>query len=102
MLDVSETPFGAYVTAADIFGASLSSAAAQARASIPSYAAQIAASGNGTTTAAIQETLLSLQADLIFDQSVPIGRIDTIASFIVFWYQTPFSRGSVHVSLCRC
>lgn len=99
-------PYVTYTTARDLFGTNLSSVEATVRASIPSYAAQNVATSSNATTLAIQEHLLTLQADLIFNNSdtLPIAELLTDVGFapgiivLPFWLLLPFGRGNVHIS----
>lgn len=91
-----------YATAADLFGSNLSSVETHVRQSIPSYANLIAAQSSNSTTSAIQEHLLTLQANLIFQSPISVAEILTPAASdvleTVFWGLLPFSRGSTHLA----
>jgi choline dehydrogenase-like flavoprotein len=91
----------AYPTAAELFGSNTSSVTASVLAQIPSNAATIAAGTNNATSAALIETQLRLQADLIFNQSVPCTEILSLRygnTFAwIYWPLLPFSRGNVHI-----
>lgn len=103
---VGFAPYVTYITARDLFGANLSSVEATVRSSIRSYATLNVAASSNATTLAIQEHLLTLQADLIFNNAdtLPIVEIfvdtgavtDTI--LVPVWLLLPFGRGSVHIS----
>ena len=104
-LNLSSTtfpPFVIYATANDLFGSNTSAVESYVRSQIPTYASRIAAQANNGTTVAIQEKLLTLQTDLIFNQNVPVAEI-LPAPFgsvltIAFWDLLPFSRGNVHIT----
>lgn len=93
-----------YASASDIFGANASAMEASVRSSIPSFAALNVAASSNATTLAIQEQILSLQADLVFNSSLSIVEIVTapaLSSSTVTahpWGVLPFGRGSVHIS----
>jgi choline dehydrogenase-like flavoprotein len=90
-----------YPTASDLFGSNTSSIAASVLAQIPSNAAAIASGTNNASSAALIETQLRLQADLIFNQSVPCTEILSLRygnTFAwIYWPLLPFSRGNVHI-----
>ena len=90
-------PTYAFVTAADIFGTSVSAIAADVRSHIPKYAKILAAASNGATTAAAEEQILNARINLIFDSSVPIGELILEPNFASSWQTLPLSSGSVHV-----
>lgn len=99
-------PYVTYPTAQDLFGTNLSTVEASVRASIPSFAAQNAAASNNATTQAIQEHLLTKQADLIFTNAatLPIAEILTApysaasSVFLPTWALLPFGRGNIHIA----
>jgi choline dehydrogenase-like flavoprotein len=97
--------FVSYLTAADLFGSSLSSVSESVNANISSYAARIVTdSPVGDYSTATIAYLLRLQASLIFapNSSVPLAELvwfssgNTIGT--AFWNLLPFSRGSVHIT----
>ncbi|KAL8383212.1 hypothetical protein RB595_006797 [Gaeumannomyces hyphopodioides] len=103
-----QTVSQAFVSAADVFGASAPGVAALTRAELPRWAEQITSATNrpgfaNRTTAAV-ETLLRLQHDLIFGRdNAPFA--ETLAVVVeggvaasAFWILFPFSRGSVHLA----
>lgn len=80
---------------------------ASVRSSIPSFAAlNVAAASPNSTTQAIQEHLITLQADLIFTNAatLPIAEIltapysDAGAVVLPTWALLPFGRGNIHIS----
>ncbi|EKG11137.1 Glucose-methanol-choline oxidoreductase [Macrophomina phaseolina MS6] len=96
-----------YPTASDLFGSNLSAVEASVRSSIPSFAAlNVAAASPNSTTQAIQEHLITLQADLIFTNAatLPIAEIltapysDAGAVVLPTWALLPFGRGNIHIS----
>ncbi|KAI9714032.1 MAG: hypothetical protein M1820_000762 [Bogoriella megaspora] len=95
-------PFVTFATAQDLFETNTSAVESYIRSQIPIYAAQIAALSHNSTTAIIQERLLTQQTDLIFNQSVPVAEMltapFTTAISNAFWDLLPFSRGSVHMT----
>ncbi|KAL1635596.1 hypothetical protein SLS56_001649 [Neofusicoccum ribis] len=99
-------PYVTYPTAQDLFGTNLSTVEASVRSSIPSFAAQNVAASNNATTQAIQETLLTKQADLIFTNAatLPIAEILTApystsgVAVLPTWALLPFGRGSIHIA----
>ncbi|KAF4314362.1 Glucose-methanol-choline oxidoreductase [Botryosphaeria dothidea] len=100
-------PHVTYPTASDLFGTNLSAVESYVRSSVPSFAAlNVAASPPNSTTQAIQEHLLTLQADLIFDNAntLPIAEILTApystagVVYLPTWALLPFGRGSIHIS----
>ena len=67
-------PYVTSATATDLFGTN-TSIEATLRASIPAYAAAVAAnSGNASSVSALT-TLFTIQADLIFTQNTPLAEI---------------------------
>lgn len=98
------TGFTAYVThinATSLFGAKITDVESRVRSSIPAYAAQnTAAAPPGATNQQIQEYLLNVEADLIFEEGVPLAEVltqrfeETLG--ITCWGLLPFSRGGVH------
>ncbi|KAI9652689.1 MAG: hypothetical protein M1821_007830 [Bathelium mastoideum] len=99
---LSYPTFVTFATASDLFGSNTSAIESYIRSQIPTYASRIAAQANNSTTAAIQEKLLTLQTNLIFDQQVPVAEILTSPFGAVLdvasWDLLPFSRGSVHIT----
>ena len=96
-------PYVTFATATDLFGTNTSSIEATLRASIPAYAAAVAAnSGNASSVSALT-TLFTIQADLIFTQNTPLAEILSVPvagalEFVTpFWVLLPFARGSVHI-----
>ena len=96
-------PYVTSATATDLFGTNTSSVEATLRASIPAYAAAVAAnSGNASSVSALT-TLFTIQADLIFTQNTPLAEILSVPvagalEFLTsFWVLLPFARGSVHI-----
>ena len=97
--------FATFLTASDLFGASLPSITASIQSNLTSYArAIIADSAPNTTTIAIQKRLLHHQLELVFtpNSTVPLAEIlwaptgNIIAA--QFWNLLPFSRGSIHIN----
>ncbi|KAF2851924.1 GMC oxidoreductase [Plenodomus tracheiphilus IPT5] len=97
--------FVTYLTASDLFGADLSSIAAELRSNLSAYVAVIVADyAQDGFTPKMQEQLLKHQLDLVFTPSstVPLAEIlwaPTGTSIIAqFWNLLPFSRGSIHIA----
>lgn len=94
--------FVAHASLQDLFGNQTTDVYQQTLAKIPDYAAQIAASNGGSSTAATQELILKSQLDLLMDSNTPTSEIVplALANAIggVFWPLQPFSRGSVHIA----
>ncbi|KAL8348884.1 hypothetical protein RB601_002202 [Gaeumannomyces tritici] len=95
----------AFISAADLFGASVPAVAAHARAELPRWAELIASAADRPEYTAAVETLLRLQHDLVFGRGddapfaevlalVAGGGVAGSAGWILF----PFSRGSVHLA----
>lgn len=99
---IGYTPFVTYPNAEDLFGQNTSAVAAYVLSQIPSSAAMIASLSNNATPASVVETQLRIQADLIFNQSVPCAEILTLPfeSQVngILWPLLPFSRGNTHIS----
>jgi choline dehydrogenase-like flavoprotein len=94
-----------YLTASDLFTYDLPSIRTAVYSNISAYASLIASDQPvNSTSASIQEHLLTLQADLIFssNSTVPLAELiwfplgPSISS--AFWNLLPFSRGSVHIA----
>ena len=94
-----DTPTQGYLSATDLFGAQLPEVAARVRAEIPNYAITLAETSNGASTPEIEEKLLKIRTDLIFDIQAPVGAITLTPNFAAFQLTLPLSTGSVHVSL---
>ncbi|KAF2222846.1 choline dehydrogenase [Elsinoe ampelina] len=96
------TPFVVFVTAEDLFGDNTTAVSVDIASSIPSYAQKIDDESNYAYPQGAVQRQLEIQADLIFNQSVPVAEILLIpleTAFLgVFWGMLPFSRGSVHLS----
>ena len=96
------TPFVTYLTALDVFGDNTSSVASYVSSQIPIYASTIATESKNAIGAEVVEKQLRIQADLIFNRSVPCAEILTVPSATsvqsVLWVMLPFSRGSTHLS----
>ena len=95
--------FVTFATARDLFGDNVTNVEAYIRSQIPVYARAISTrAAPNATTSAIQEKLLSAQADLIFRDLIPVAEILTAAIdttvLAPLWNLLPFSRGSVHIS----
>lgn len=97
--------FATFMTASDLFGASLPSLTAEVAANLPDYAATILADSSlNSSTIAIQERLLRQQLDLVFapNSTVPLAEILWVptgnAIVAQFWNLLPFSKGEVHVN----
>ncbi|GAB7362883.1 hypothetical protein MBLNU230_g3185t1 [Neophaeotheca triangularis] len=95
------TPFAAFLTAHDLFGPNTSAVATHLRSQLPAYAAQIAAQNPAAPSPETIHAQLSIQADLIFNHSVPVAEIllapSQAALAAPLWGMLPFSRGSVHL-----
>lgn len=95
---LTNIPTYAFVTAADIFGKNLPAVAAKLWRNIPAYARILSTASNGALSVAVEEKLLRIRADLIFNQNVPIGEMIFEPNFASFWPTLPLSSGSVHAS----
>ena len=93
--------FVTHASLQDLFGNQTNEVYQSTLAKIPYYAAQIAASNGGSSTAATQEYILRTQLDLLMHSNTPTSEIVPLAlgNAIggVFWPLQPFSRGSVHI-----
>ncbi|KAK4498807.1 hypothetical protein PRZ48_009317 [Zasmidium cellare] len=96
------TPYVTYPTASDLFGANTSNVANHVSDQIPAYAETIASKSNNAITADVVQKQLRIQADLIFNKSIPVAEILTVPTetqiLAAFWMLLPFSRGSTHIS----
>ncbi|KAF2626643.1 GMC oxidoreductase [Macroventuria anomochaeta] len=97
--------FASFLTASDLFGASLPSIIASIASNLTSYAHAILSDfAPNSTTLAIQEQLLRHQLDLVFapTSTVPLAEILWVptGNLIVaqFWNLLPFSKGSIHIN----
>jgi choline dehydrogenase-like flavoprotein len=97
--------FATFLTASDLFGASLSSLASELRANATDYASRIVADAPvNETTVKIEELLIRRQIDLVFtpNSTIPLAELTFFpqgSSFTcVFWNLLPFSRGNIHVT----
>lgn len=97
--------FVVYLPASDLFGDDLPAITESVKGNISEYAKTIVAdSTQGDTSVEIQETLLKMQADLIFspDSTVPLAELlwfpngNGIAG--VYWNLLPFARGTIHIA----
>jgi choline dehydrogenase-like flavoprotein len=98
-----QSDYVAYPSYADVVGEEqFNVSAANIKASIPSYAATVAAASNNVTKASDLEAMFNLQWSLIFESRVPIAEIlitPSSKSFSVqYWALLPFSRGNIHIS----
>ena len=97
--------FVTYVTASDLFGSDLPTIRDAVSANISTYASRILSDNpSGSTTQAVTEQILNMQANLIFSENstVPLAELiwfplDTAVT-VAFWALLPFSRGSVHIT----
>jgi choline dehydrogenase-like flavoprotein len=96
------TSFVGYLTAADLFGANVSSFAESIAAKIPSYAAAVATASNNVVSEADLLNFFNTQYSLSFNSSVPIVEIfNTVTGSIIdmeYWILLPFSRGNIHIT----
>ena len=94
--------FVAHASLHDLFGNQTSEIYHSTLAKIPEYAAQIAASNRGASTAETQESILRSQLELLMYSNTPTSEIAPLpfgpALATVFWPLQPFSRGSVHIT----
>jgi choline dehydrogenase-like flavoprotein len=96
--------FVAYPTAADIFGSEVANLSASVLASLPSYAAKVAAASGNVTKAADLLELFKIQHDLIFssEHAVPLAEIlvEPAGSVldVEYWALLPFARGNIHIT----
>ncbi|KAK5996006.1 Glucose oxidase [Cladobotryum mycophilum] len=95
-------PYTTFANASSLFGSELGSIEASTKASLASWAIQVANSSNGALNATALEYLFGIQHGLIFEKGVTIAEIlstgggNTLLS--AYWDLLPFSRGSVHLS----
>ncbi|KAF2151624.1 GMC oxidoreductase [Myriangium duriaei CBS 260.36] len=96
------TPFVMYLNALDLFGQDFDAVSQKIAADISTYATAISEGSHGTIQATIVERQLRIQADLIFNRSVPVTEILWVPAqpviLAAFWGLLPFSRGSVHLA----
>ncbi|KAI2476626.1 Cellobiose dehydrogenase [Pyrenophora tritici-repentis] len=97
--------FVTYLTASDLFGASLPALTAEVRANISAYAATIIAEYvPDTISLSTQEQLLTHQIDLIFNTSSTVPLVELLWAPVnnqiiaQLWNLLPLSRGSIHVN----
>lgn len=97
--------FASFLTASDLFGASLPSLTDSIKANLTSYAEAILSDyAPNTTTPPTQEQLLRHQLNLVFtrNSTVPLAEIlwVPIGNVIVaqYWNLLPFSKGSIHIN----
>lgn len=93
-----------FATAADLFGANLSTYAASTEASLADYAQAVAAASDAVLNTTSLEHIYRVQHDLIFSKNVTIGEtlttyFESLGYFVsAHWLLFPFSRGSVHLN----
>ena len=95
------TPYGAFITARDLFGKDADAVAEETKRQLPDYAEQVAAASKGALDAAALEKIFEIQHRVMFDHDTTIAEIlvtgfqDQFAA--AYWHLLPFSRGSVHL-----
>lgn len=100
--DNGGSQFVAYPSASQVFGANASTAAADLKAQLATYADVVASASGNVTKAADLREFFQLQYDLIFGSNeVPYSEILIYISSgtwgAQYWGLLPFSRGSVHI-----
>lgn len=91
----------AYVTVDDLYGSNASDFIASVQATLPSYAAAIAARNNNATSESDVLEFLRVQARMLFEASTPAMELRHLSGggnlSCEFWGTMPFARGSVHI-----
>jgi len=101
-MDASASAYHTYVTAADLFGANLTSVRDETRKSIPRWAEEMARSSGNALSSEALERQFRLQYDLIFEHNVTAAEVITVSApggilASNYYAILPFSRGSVHL-----
>lgn len=96
------TPYGTFVTAADIYGSNIDKVAKATKAKLGKWAQQLSQASQGGLNASALERIFEIQHDVIFNKHVTLAEIlsaalgDKIGNS--YWDLMPFGRGSVHMS----
>lgn len=99
------TGYVVYPNATDLFGANTSAVAAELLASLPDYAATLAAKNNGAASADAIEMILKIQYESTFEAQMSTTEMPAQLGFEgvdvehQFWTTTPFSQGNVHINV---
>lgn len=92
----------AYVTVDDLYGSNASDFIASIQATLPSYAAAIAARNNNATSESDVLEFLRVQARMLFEAGTPAMELRHLSGggnlSCEFWGTMPFARGSVHIN----
>lgn len=92
----------AYVTIDDLYGSNASDFIDSVQATLPSYAAAIAARNNNATSESDVLEFLRVQARMLFEASTPAMELRHLSGggnlSCEFWGTMPFARGSVHIN----
>jgi choline dehydrogenase len=96
------TPYGTFVTAADIYGANVDQVARQTKAKLGLWALQLSLASLGAMKASALTRIFEIQHDVIFNKNTTLAEILTQAQGDKignsYWGLIPFTRGSVHMS----
>lgn len=96
--EIPQMPYKAVLTMRDLFSSErLSEIASYTRSQIPAYASLIVANGGGTSVA-VEEALLKIRTDLIFNQNAPVGELILYPLIAAFYNTLPLSSGSIHAA----
>lgn len=101
---IGYTGYVVYPNATDLFGTNTSAVAAELLASLPEYAASIAANNNGAASADAIESILKIQYKSIFESQISTTEMLAQLYFTgtdvehQWWTTTPFSQGNVHIN----